>query len=71
MKLILAVGKATTLFLLAVLALLTVQPESAELSLDLLFPSILGLDHLGLSIRLGCMCAHVRVRMFASRSLKS
>ena len=71
MKLILAVGKATALFLLAVLALLTVQPESAELSLDFLFPSIFGLHHLRLSLRLVSMCAHVRVRMLAGWSLKS
>ena len=41
LKLILAVGKTTALLFLAVLALLTVEPESAQLCLNLLFPTIL------------------------------
>ena len=44
LKLILTMGKAAALFLLAVLALLTIEPEPAELSLDLLFPAIFVLD---------------------------
>lgn len=40
LEFILSVGEATALFLLAVLALLTKKPEAAELSLNLLFPSV-------------------------------
>jgi len=40
LELILAVGKPTTLVLLAVLALQSLEPEAAQLSLHLLFPSI-------------------------------
>jgi len=41
LQLFLTVGKSTALLFLAVLAILTVEPESAQLSLDLLFPSVL------------------------------
>ena len=44
LKLLLAVSEATALFLLAVLARLTVEPELAQLGLDLLFPAVLNLD---------------------------
>jgi len=44
LKFFLAVGKSTALVLLAVLAGLTIEPELAQLGLDLLLPSVL---HLG------------------------
>jgi hypothetical protein len=40
LELVLAVGKPTALLLLAVFAVLAVEPEAAELSLDLFFPAI-------------------------------
>ena len=44
LKLVLSVGKTTTLFFLTVFAFLTVEPEAAKFCLDLLFPAVL---HLG------------------------
>ena len=44
MKFFLTVGKSTALVFLAVLTGLSIQPELAQLSLDLLLPSVL---HLG------------------------
>ena len=41
LELVLAVGKATTLVLLAVLTLHALEPEAAKLGFHLLFPSIL------------------------------
>lgn len=40
-ELILAVGEATALLLLAILAILALEPEAAELSLDLFLPAVL------------------------------
>ena len=73
MKLILPVGEATALFLLAVLALLTVEPESAKLSLDLLLPAIFGLDvgSLGVAGHLRLSADHVRVAVVVNRRLES
>ena len=73
MKLILAVGKAAALFLLAVLAFLTVEPEPAELSLDLFLPAIFVLDVLGLGVagHLRLSADHVRVAVVVNRRLES
>lgn len=47
LELILAVCESAALLFLAVLARLTLEPEAAELSLDLLLPAILGLAIFG------------------------
>lgn len=44
LQLFLPVGKTAALLLLTVLAVLTVKPESAQLGLDLLLPTILSLN---------------------------
>ena len=44
LELVLAVCKPTALIFLTILAGLSVQPESAQLCLDLLFPTVLHLD---------------------------
>jgi len=46
LKLILAVSEATALLFLAIFAVLALKPEAAQLSLDLLLPTILVDDHL-------------------------
>ena len=47
LELVLAVGKSTALFLLAVFAVLAVEPEATEFGLDLLLPAIFQLDVFG------------------------
>lgn len=46
LKFILAVSEATALLFLAIFAVLALKPEAAQLSLDLLLPTILVDDHL-------------------------
>lgn len=44
LELLLAVSEATALILLAVFALLAIQPEAAQFGLDLFLPSVLSFD---------------------------
>jgi len=61
LKLVLAVSKAAALLFLAVFAVLALEPEAAQLSLDLLLPAVLVADYL----RVG----HSHVRILAVKAL--